>query len=49
VNTGDIVIVIAYKDVQDADVAAHKPKLVYVDKQNKIVRTAHNIHAATSV
>jgi len=49
VNPGDIVIIIAYKDVPDSDAASHKPRLVYVDRQNKIVRTAHNIHAATSV
>ena len=49
VNLGDIVIIIAYKDVPDAEVDSHKPRLVYVDRQNKIVSTAYNIHAVTSV
>jgi aspartate 1-decarboxylase len=49
IDPGDIVIVIAYKDVPDSEVDSHKPRLVYVDKQNKIVRTAHNMPAATSV
>ncbi len=49
VNPGDIVIVIAYRDVQDADVASHKPRLVYLDKQNKIVRTADGRHSPVAV
>lgn len=49
VNPGDIVIVITYRDVQDADVASHKPRLVYVDGENKIVRTAHNLQANVQV
>lgn len=49
VNPGDIVIVITYRDVQDADVAAHKPRLVYVDKQNHITRTAEGMHSPASV
>jgi aspartate 1-decarboxylase len=49
VNTGDIVIVISYQDVADADVHSHKPRLVYVDLENKIVRTAHNIPVGASV
>jgi aspartate 1-decarboxylase len=49
VNTGDIVIVITYRDVQDEDVASHQPRLVYVDAQNKIVRTAQHLTAAAQV
>lgn len=49
VNPGDIVIVIAYQDVADADAQSHKPRLVYVDSQNKIVRTAHDIPIGASV
>ena len=43
VNLGDIVIVIAYQDVADSDAPSHKPRLVYVDAENKIVRTPHDI------
>lgn len=49
VNPGDIVIVITYRDVQDADVASHKPRLVYVDEQNHITRTAEGMHSPASV
>jgi aspartate 1-decarboxylase len=49
VNPGDIVIVISYRDVQEADLPDHKPRLVYVDGQNSIVRTAHDIPLGASV
>lgn len=49
VNPGDIVIVIAYTDVADADAPSHQPRLVYVDSQNKVVRAAHDIPLAASV
>lgn len=49
VNPGDIVIVITYRDVQDADLASHKPRLVYVDEQNHITRTAEGMHSPASV
>jgi aspartate 1-decarboxylase len=49
VNPGDIVIVISYQDVTDEKTATHKPRLVYVDAQNKIVRTAHDIPLAARV
>jgi aspartate 1-decarboxylase len=49
VNPGDIVIIIGYQDVADADARAHKPRLVYVDSENKIVRTAHDIPLGAGV
>jgi len=49
VNPGDIVIVIAYQDVADEDAASHKPRLVYVDAQNHITRTAEGMHSPASV
>ena len=49
VKPGDIVIVISYRDVQEEDVATHNPRLVYVDKQNKITRTAHGMHSPAAV
>src|SRR5438552_1690981 len=45
VNAGDVVIIISYHDVPEAEVAAHKPRLVYVDKDNKITRTANVTHS----
>jgi aspartate 1-decarboxylase len=45
VNTGDIVIIISYRDVPEPDAAAHKPRLVYVDAQNHITRVSEGMHA----
>ncbi len=49
VNTGDVVIIIAYRDVPETEVAAHKPRLVYVDIQNKVTRTANGMHSPAAV
>ena len=49
VNSGDIVIIIAYRDVPEAEVAAHKPRLVYVDTQNRITRVSEGMHAPAAV
>jgi aspartate 1-decarboxylase len=49
VNTGDIVIIISYRDVREAEVAAHKPRLVYVDINNHITRLSEGMHAPASV
>ena len=35
---GDIVLVISYAQVNDTDLKTFKPKLVFVDKANKIVQ-----------
>lgn len=43
VNTGDIVIVLSYSQVAEADLAGHRPKLVYVDGENRITRTSDGI------
>jgi aspartate 1-decarboxylase len=45
VNTGDIVIIISYRDVPESEVAAHKPRLVYVDIRNQITRVSEGMHA----
>jgi aspartate 1-decarboxylase len=47
VNTGDVVIVIAYRDVPETEVAVHKPRLVYVDAQNHITRVSEGMHAVS--
>jgi aspartate 1-decarboxylase len=36
VNTGDIVIVISYRDVPDEELRGYHPRLVYVDDENAI-------------
>lgn len=40
---GDIIIICAYGIYTDAEAAAHKPTLVYVDRQNKVTHTKHAI------
>ena len=37
-SVGDLVILICYAHVDEKDIAAHKPKVVLVDSNNKIVR-----------
>jgi len=49
VNTGDIVIIVAYRDVPETEVAAHKPRLVYVDIQNRIARVSEGMPAPAAV
>ena len=49
VNTGDIVIIISYRDVPEAEVAAHKPRLVYVDAGNHTTRAPEGLHAPAAV
>ncbi|HPF60879.1 MAG: aspartate 1-decarboxylase [Gemmatimonadetes bacterium] len=36
---GDLVILIAYGEVEEAEVAAHRPAVVFVDSANRPVRT----------
>ncbi len=43
VRPGDIVIILAYRNVSDADAADWQPHLVYVDEQNRIVRTSRDM------
>lgn len=45
VSEGDLVIVITYRDVPEQDVRAHRPSLVYVDRDNRIVRVADEVAA----
>ncbi len=42
-DPGDIVIICAYGEFEEKEVAAHKPRLVYVDAQNRITHTRHSI------
>lgn len=36
----DIVIICTYAEMEEAEAARHKPKLIYVDEHNNIVRVA---------
>jgi len=39
-SVGDRVIICAYVELEDKELQTHKPKLVYLDADNKIVRTS---------
>ncbi|MEU7428041.1 aspartate 1-decarboxylase [Streptomyces sp. NPDC040750] len=39
VHSGDIVIIIAYASVEDAEAAALEPQVVFVDESNKVLET----------
>lgn len=43
VNEGDTVIVLSYATLTEEEAREHKPTLVYVDADNRIVRTAQEI------
>jgi aspartate 1-decarboxylase len=40
---GDRVIICAYASYSDAELLNHKPKLVYLDDSNRVLRTANTI------
>jgi len=40
---GDIIIICAYGVYGETEAAGHKPMLVYVDRQNKVTHTKHEI------
>ena len=44
---GDIIIVLAYAHLEEADARNCQPKLVYVDEKNAIKRIGHDIKAHT--
>jgi aspartate 1-decarboxylase len=46
VSPGDIVIILTYNSVTDAEAREMEPSLVYVDDRNRIVRTGHAIAPA---
>lgn len=41
VHKGDLVIIAAYANVEEAEVAKHKPNLVFVDAKNRIKLLHH--------
>lgn len=46
VNPGDLVIILGYAQVDEERARGFRPRLVYVDGRNRIVRLGHEIEAA---
>jgi aspartate 1-decarboxylase len=42
-DPGDLVIVCAYGEFEEKEIAAHKPRLVYVDAHNRVTHTRNAI------
>lgn len=42
-DPGDLVIICAYGEFEEKEIAAHKPRLVYVDAHNRITHTRNAI------
>jgi aspartate 1-decarboxylase len=42
VHAGDLVIIMSYAVLQDADARAVKPRVVHVDEQNRVVSLGHD-------
>jgi aspartate 1-decarboxylase len=49
IGRGDIIIVASYATVSDEEARRIKPRLVYVDGRNRIVRTGHKTAAMVGV
>lgn len=43
VQVGDRVIIAAYSQLSEAELASHKPRLVYLDQHNRVERTTNTI------
>ncbi len=48
VSVGDIVVILTYSAMADAEAREHQPALVYVDGSNRITRIGHEIAAAAA-
>jgi aspartate 1-decarboxylase len=46
VNVGDLVIVLTYGQFQEEEARSHRPRLVYVDEDNRVVRVAEEVALA---
>lgn len=42
VNTGDLVILISYAQMEDAEAKEFQPKVVFVDSENRIIGLGHD-------
>lgn len=45
VSNGDLIIIASYFNLDEKEVAEHKPKLVYVDEKNVIEAKGHKLYA----
>ncbi len=45
VNQGDLVIILTYREVEEHAARSQRPKLVYVDQHNRILRVAEAVAA----
>jgi aspartate 1-decarboxylase len=44
-SVGDLVIICAFAQMSETEAAAHRPRLIYLDEDNRIVKTANAIPA----
>ena len=42
-SPGDILIIASFANFDESEIAAHQPRLIYVDAKNRIVRKGHDI------
>ena len=45
IGKGDVVIILAYDLLPEGALALHRPRLVYVNERNEVVRIGHEIRA----
>jgi len=43
IHHGDTIIIVSYATLSDEEALSHRPQLVYVDGQNRIVRRGHAV------
>jgi aspartate 1-decarboxylase len=48
-QVGDRIIIATYAGLSDAEAAAHKPRLVYLNQDNSVERTANTIPVQLAV
>ncbi|RLC55554.1 MAG: aspartate 1-decarboxylase, partial [Chloroflexi bacterium] len=49
VNSGDIVIIISYKQLAESELDSYRPRLIFVDGDNRIARTSDGVLETLSV
>jgi len=42
-SKGDLVIILTYQGLTEEEVREHKPKLIYVDRENRITHIGHKV------
>ena len=48
IHQGDTIIILSYVTLPDDEARRLRPRLVYVDKANRIVRTGHRVETAVT-